>query len=355
LVSRDKKSDIMEFRKLQVTGKSSYIVSLPKNWIKKNEIKKGDELAILEDADGLLRISSVRKAETKQKLIPEIAIDNLSKAELQAIIIGNYVAGLEGFKMIAREGSLSTPKRKVITNIINTLAGFEIISESPELIEVKNLLEPSNFQIGEVVKRLALLSSLMMNDLVYSVKENKLELLEDIIAQDNEIDRLYLLVRRLLMIGSRDVVVAKKIGIDGSDSCIAWSFILDNIEKVADHIVEIAESIPPVLKGEIPEEIFEPFKESLELIRGLLEKILNALIEARIGLEDMNVNNTLEEINSFLKKMSQVLFLILEQKFEGELGLSLENIYFHLNEITKRCIGFVRVIIHYRQWIQMKM
>lgn len=354
LERKDKKSDAMEFRKLQVTGKSSYIISLPKSWIKKNDIKKGDELAILEDTDGLLRISSMRQAEAKQRLVPEIAIDNLSKAELQAIIIGNYVAGLESFKLMSKGGSLSTPKRKVITNIINILAGFEIISESSELIEVKNLLEPSNFQVDEVVKRLALLSSLMMNDLVYAVRENKKELLEDIKAQDNEINRLYLLVRRLLMIGSKDVVVAKKIGVDGSDSCIAWSFILDNIEKTADHIVEIVQLIPPVLTGEIPEEIFEPFKGSLESIGKILERILNALIETRFEIEDLDVNETLGEINKFIEQMNQIMILISEQKLELGICLSMENVYFHLREITKHCIGFIRVIIHYRQWVQMK-
>jgi len=355
LESRDKKNNTMEFRKLQVTGKSSYIISLPKSWIKKNDIKKGDELAILEDADGLLRISSVRQAEAKQRIVPEIDIDNLSKEELQAIIIGNYVAGLESFKMISRKGSLSTSKRKVITNIINTLAGFEIISESSELIEVKNLLEPSNFRVDEVVKRLALLSSLMMNDLVYSIRENKLEFLEDIKAQDNEIDRLYLLVRRLLMIGSRDVVVAKKIGVNGSDSCIAWSFILDNIEKIADHIVEIVRIIPPVITSEIPKEIFEPFKESLESTRKILERILNALIETRFKIEDMDANETLEEINSVIEQINRIIILISEQKLRAEICLSLENVYFHLKEIIKHCVGFVRIIIHYRQWVQIKM
>ncbi|MHA1292848.1 MAG: AbrB/MazE/SpoVT family DNA-binding domain-containing protein [Promethearchaeota archaeon] len=37
---------IIEHRKVQQTGGSSFIISLPKEWIKKHEIKKNDPLKL---------------------------------------------------------------------------------------------------------------------------------------------------------------------------------------------------------------------------------------------------------------------------------------------------------------------
>ena len=44
-----------EFRKLQVTGGSTIIVSLPKEWVKSNDLKKGDVVSLEELASGDLQ------------------------------------------------------------------------------------------------------------------------------------------------------------------------------------------------------------------------------------------------------------------------------------------------------------
>ncbi|HEX54596.1 MAG TPA: AbrB/MazE/SpoVT family DNA-binding domain-containing protein, partial [Candidatus Altiarchaeales archaeon] len=38
----------MEYRKLQITGKSTFVISIPKEWIKRNNLRKGDILQIEE-------------------------------------------------------------------------------------------------------------------------------------------------------------------------------------------------------------------------------------------------------------------------------------------------------------------
>ena len=47
-----------EMRRLQVTGGSTYIVSLPKKWVTKNQLKKGSSLLISEEEDISLSVSS---------------------------------------------------------------------------------------------------------------------------------------------------------------------------------------------------------------------------------------------------------------------------------------------------------
>ncbi len=46
----------MEVRKVQLTGKSSYVISLPKDWAKRHHVSRGSEVYVEEMPDGSLRI-----------------------------------------------------------------------------------------------------------------------------------------------------------------------------------------------------------------------------------------------------------------------------------------------------------
>ena len=54
-----------DFRKLQLTGGSTMIVSLPKTWVKGNRLDKGDVVSIEELASGDLRISPMQGKDAK--------------------------------------------------------------------------------------------------------------------------------------------------------------------------------------------------------------------------------------------------------------------------------------------------
>ena len=47
----------MEIRKVQISGGSSFIVSLPKKWIKSTNIKKNDPVGLVVQPDGTLLIT----------------------------------------------------------------------------------------------------------------------------------------------------------------------------------------------------------------------------------------------------------------------------------------------------------
>ncbi|GAG48430.1 unnamed protein product, partial [marine sediment metagenome] len=48
----------MEIRRVQITGGSSYVITLPKEWIKSTNVKKNDPLGLIPQSDGTLLITS---------------------------------------------------------------------------------------------------------------------------------------------------------------------------------------------------------------------------------------------------------------------------------------------------------
>ncbi len=353
-MQRDEKDENLEFRKIQTLGKSSYVISLPKDWVDKNKIKRGDKLAVYKNPDGALEISYVNQKASLRGVIPEVSeviIDDLDKDELEAVIIGNYLMGYDNFKLITQREYLNSFQRKIITNTLNALTGFQIVSESPKVIEIKNLFEQTNFDVKEIAKRLGLLISFMLKDLIEALKEKNLEALNDIIAQDDEVDSLYLLMRRLLIIGSRNVVAAKKIGIEDNALCVTWSVILKKIETIADYVVRISETTKTIFsrnKVEIPEEVFLLFLKIGESITKTSEKVFLSYFEK--DAEERLV--TVEDLMEFTELKNIFTQKIIEYDIDKRLLVSLESICFYFEEIANYCFDYARDLIHYKLYFR---
>ena len=64
-------------RKIQFTGKSSYIVSLPKEWIKDQGIKQGDQVSVVRQGSSVIEIKPinfgrrVNSTQEGQNVLPE--------------------------------------------------------------------------------------------------------------------------------------------------------------------------------------------------------------------------------------------------------------------------------------------
>jgi len=59
----------MEIRRIQQTGGSSFIITLPKEWIKLNKINKNDQLGLFSKSDGTLLITPKMISKKPSKLM----------------------------------------------------------------------------------------------------------------------------------------------------------------------------------------------------------------------------------------------------------------------------------------------
>ncbi|MGQ9722303.1 MAG: PhoU domain-containing protein [Candidatus Jordarchaeum sp.] len=342
-MSTVEKNEGLEFRKVQTLGKSSYLISLPKNWVEKNRIKKGDKLAIQETSNGVLRILLAHQERSQQRSINKVVIDDLDKAELEAAIIGNYVMGVDNLKIVTKQESLTTSQRKIIRNSLNKLLGFRVISESTKSIDIRNILDPNNLDVREEVTRLVLLSSFMLKDLIQALKEKNLEMINEIIEQDNEIDRSYLAMRRLLMVANKNAVIARRIGVEGSNLCIAWSIILKRIETIADYVVEIVKILYPIDLSKIPEELYWDFLKIGEHVSLVFEKFLKFFTEK----DKTGAPTVMRDIDLFLDMKNAFTQKAIEKSLDPTILVSLENACFFFNEIANYLMDHVKDLINF--------
>lgn len=122
----------IETRKVQKTGGSSYIVSLPIDWIKSHNIDqkyKGYSLGLISQPDGNLLITPSPNSEEILKA-KEFNVDEIHDYNfLFRILIGAYIMGYSRF-IIKSSKKFEPFIRDCVNNFTKVAIGPEIIEES---------------------------------------------------------------------------------------------------------------------------------------------------------------------------------------------------------------------------------
>ena len=226
----------METRKVQITGRSTYVISLPKTWVNKVKITNGDSIGMIPRSDGTLLINpkiTERGERSNEYLTKSIEVESQEMEEFVREFIGVYLAGYNIIEMNFKK-PVSKNMRQKIRQLSHSVIGPEIIDESINSVTVKDLLDASDFSIVKGVKRMYIISKGMYTDALSSFNDKDSDLAEDVGSRDNDVDKLNWLISKQFNLILKDVFFADKMGIKPQE---ALSFLLAarSIERIADH------------------------------------------------------------------------------------------------------------------------
>jgi phosphate uptake regulator len=234
-----------ETRKLQYTGGSSYIVSLPKKWIQELGLKQGDQVVILRDGNSSLQIApaSRRMAKEQKEATIEVSKEN-NPYFIARKLIALYFLGYNVINIVPKDGRLQVDQREAIKNIARrVLMGTEIIADSAGGITLQVLINLLDLSVDAAFKRMLLISKSMYRDVLLALRENNSELAAEVIKSDDEVDRFSFYIVRQLKIAIRNDHLLKEIGLGEARNCLGYRLIAKSVERVADHAAIIAKDI----------------------------------------------------------------------------------------------------------------
>jgi phosphate uptake regulator len=235
-----------ETRKIQYTGGSSYIVSLPKKWVQGLGLKQGDHVLIHREGNSLLQLTpaSRRFSKEQKEATLEVSKDN-DPYFLARQLISLYFLGFNMINVIPKEsGRLSSEQREVMKDVVKrVLMGTEIIADSAGGITLQVLINLLELSVDAAFKRMLLIAKSMHRDAVLSLQENNLELAKQIVKSDDDVDRFSFYIVRQLNIAIKNEHLLKEIGLDDSRNCLGYRLITKSTERVADHATTIAKDI----------------------------------------------------------------------------------------------------------------
>jgi phosphate uptake regulator len=279
----------IETRKVQKTGGSSFIVSLPKVWIDKHGVKKNDTLGILSQPDGNLLITPKIDNETALKSKEIIVDDYKDENFLFRVLIGAYIMGFSRI-VIKSSRKFETLTRDTITNFTQIAIGPEIIEESNNIIIIKDLLNPKEMPFEKTIKRMYILVQGMHEDSINALETGNKELAKEVIKRDNDVDRLHWLIGRQSHIVLRDIILCQKMGIT-LEQASHYQQMSRFLERIGDHASKIAKNVLVLINHELDKNLKEEIKDVSKLALDLLNKSLDAWLQKSILLANENIEN----------------------------------------------------------------
>ncbi len=305
----------MEIRKVQVTGGASYIITLPKTWIKKLNIKKNDPLGLIIQPDGTLLITKKVDERQEERMI-EINADTIdTPTYLFRCLIGAYIAGYTTIKIKSRS-AIPPFVRTVSRKFTQATIGQEVVEETDNSITIKDLLNPVEMPFDNSLRRMYLIVKNMHKDAVRMLKNKDKTLIEDILSRDNDVDRLHWLIARQHNIVSRDVNLARKMGIT-TEKVVNYFLISRIIERIGDHAVKIAKNILSFIDEDVDKEVIDTIESANNLALEIFDKSIDSFTKRDIKLANRNIDS-LTNLVSLCEKINT---LALQQK--GAMAVSI--------------------------------
>ena len=232
----------MEPRKVQKVGYSTLSVSLPMNWAKKAGVKKGDLIFISEESDNTLRLTT-DQGKAEDNTVYLVNVDKCDNTKVLArVIVGNYVLGRNVIR-VESDRRLMREQIESIREVTQRLLGIGIIEESDKHLLLQCSINPKNFPLETVVRRLFVITSIMFKEILDSLIDGDMELAKDAITREYEADTIYWLLARLLASAQQSRVISESIGISDPMDIVQHSIIAWYLEMIGDRVNNIAESI----------------------------------------------------------------------------------------------------------------
>lgn len=289
-------------RKVQKTGGSSYIISLPKTWIDKNGIEKNDTLGILSQPDGNLLITPQIETERIQKVKEIDAEDYPEDNFLFRVLIGAYIMGFS-IIIIKSSKKFEPHIRDTIRKFTQIAIGPEIEEESSNFIKIKDLVNPREMPFEKTIRRMYILAHGMFEDSMNAFKTSNLNMAENVIKSDNEIDRLHYLIMRQVSIALSDIILCQKMGVTLEDA-VHFQQISRFLERIADHAVKISKNVINLGDSRVDDKIKGEIEDTSNLSIELLNRSLDAWLQKDINL----ANECIELIKSLISTTEKISF-----------------------------------------------
>ena len=277
----------IQIRKLVKSGAASHTLALPSDWIKKNKLKKGDLLYIVEK-NNELRISTEEKAPKKSNKEITIKIDDQEINTIRRKTISSYI---NNYSIFTFHGESLNKKLEDIRKILDNFLALEIIEQTTTKLVAKDFLNIQEFSLKNTIRRMDMLARSIITD----AKQGK-ESAASLEFRDYEVDKLFFLISRLTRSNLEDPASSTP----HIRSMSTW-WMAKNLESIADAAKNLSKTFNEDIK-DIYEEIESYYQECIKSYIKEDKELADKLINKRISLLK-KTDNIKNENKHLLKSM----------------------------------------------------
>ena len=274
---------MVNIRRLQQTGGkngSSFLIILPKDWVVRQKLSKGDPVVVAEREDGCL-IVDPRLPKAGERRTTTIQMEQNLRWE----ITSKYLLGFDEICIVSKE-PITNDQRDDLKKIIKRFVALEVTEEDNNQIVVRCLVDPATLPVNTAMRRMHLIASRMINDSLKAYFEGAKDVADEVVQRDEEVDRLFFLIVRELRSAVQYPRMSEMMNITPVEA-LDFRLAAQYIERIADLAVDIAlrveDPIDASLRKKIKpivEKVSEMFSDAFNNLFKFNPKKVTTVIEA---------------------------------------------------------------------------
>ena len=275
----------MESRKIMALGKSSLVISLPKEWLKINNLERGNNVTVTIQKDRSLSVHPSKEViERVNEVNLSIEADEPGEFIIRRVI-GCYLNGYDTIRLKSKN-IFNVQQRSSIRRIVRSLY-MRIIESSANLVVFQTLLDESMASVQSGIERMHIITSSMGQDVLNAMKEWDEELARSVISLEEDVDQFMYFLLRLIRSAATRPMLAKQLELDMID-CLDSQTLIHRIEQVADHTTNIANGVLNLFEERMfmPKDTYPVLIESAEVAYDAYTRAVDAYLSKNV--EDVN-------------------------------------------------------------------
>jgi len=325
-------------RRIQKTGGSTYIVSLPKNWVLARGLGPGDVLQFTPRADGSLTVypASATPAEAQRRIV-EVSNDT-EEEHLFRRLIAEYIAGYPLLE-IRTSGRMSARTREVVRSFAQRMIGPEILEETAESVILQDVVGANPLPIPSIVRRMHQMVRAMQTDAMAAFRQRDASIARDVVERDWEVDRLHWFLEKQVTSALRDARILASIDLTLPE-CSTFLLASRILERIADHAVRISETVQLLGAEPTPEKIAQELDRMAARAAECLSDALDSLDQADIP----KANAVIDATQQLKRERDHILRELTSKKGRLAVGIayvleSLERAAFYATDLAEIAIN----------------
>jgi phosphate uptake regulator len=329
-----------ETRRVQLTGGSTLVVSLPSDWARGVGLKAKDEVFMVPQTDmSLLVIPGARVERAPEKII-EIS-GKEEEDEILRTFIAYYVSGFDVVRMKFKT-PLPELRTKLKNHIRHKLIGVEIVEETTDNILAQCLHGNVDLPLKKALDRMSIIAGTMQLDAVKSLINGDPALAEEIIDRDDEVDRFSHFITRQLNLAVHNRVMIQEIGLATAQDCMNYRLIVKSIERIADHSAQIAGSELLLEKRRVPQSLGEHIAK---LSKMSTEVYQNSLIAVH-SRSSKAANESIQRLKQVLKEEESATDELISSRLDNKAVISLRLALESLRRIAEYSVDICEIVVN---------
>ena len=327
-----------ESRKVQKVGYNSLSISIPKQYVKDMSLKQGDSLLFREDSDGTLRLIPSTKAREEAKAI--VRAEQAGSAEMLArLVVGAYALGYDTIEVSGRE-PLDRATTSRVLDTVKRLRGMEVVESDVRHIVAQSFIDPTKFPVDSLIKRLQMLVSGSLERVTESLDLKQTGSLDGVGSVKEEIDELYWLILRQLLVALNRRELASEIGIESPLHASGDRVSAKTLDEIGGIIQDIAQELAR-LRG-LGTNMDPRVTAALRRLAAKAGEAFNTTVESLLTPDIKLISNSLalvEETTRFEKDVTE------EMLASGEFGYA-RVLASYFGQIARYCNIIIEISSH---------